>query len=125
MNIATNVRTLTSELNITREQARLVRKLWSKLTRQELLEQSDAAAELNRTSYNPHATRYLRRAAIAGLLTDFHGIEYLGIHKRSNDRVYYLNAGDPYATTLIFKGNRAFVGCWGDLVERNAIRTEG
>ena len=32
----------------------------------------------------------------------------------------YLNAGDTYATTLIYKRetDRLFIGCWGDIAER-------
>jgi len=43
----------------------------------------------------------------------FHGVEYLGLCKRSGQSVYYCNAGDTYATTFIFKGKRLTVGCWG------------
>lgn len=49
------------------------------------------------------------------------GVEYLGAHKRTGLDVYYCNAGDPYATTVIFHGDNLQVGCWGDLVERGLI----
>ena len=51
----------------------------------------------------------------------FHGVLYLGQHRRNRAPVYYLNAGDPYAATLIFCGDRMTVGCWGDLAERGYI----
>lgn len=51
----------------------------------------------------------------------FHGVECLGYHKRQCRHVFYLNAGDPYAPTLIFIGDRMTVGCWGDLVESGVI----
>ena len=51
----------------------------------------------------------------------FYGVEYLGWHKRNREHVYYANAGDPYAPTLIFQGRRLSVGCWTDLVERRLI----
>lgn len=50
------------------------------------------------------------------------GVEFLGFDKRSGRSVYYCNAGDTYATTVIFHGPRMTVGCWGDLVERNRVR---
>lgn len=53
----------------------------------------------------------------------FHGVLHLGWHRRNHAHVYYLNAGDAYAPTLIFCGNRMTVGCWGDLVERGYITT--
>ena len=56
-------------------------------------------------------------------LAGFHGVEYLGQHRRSGRSVRYLNAGDTYATTLIFTGRRMTVGCWGDLVETKAVKT--
>lgn len=48
-------------------------------------------------------------------------VEFLGQHKRSGKWVYYCNAGDAYATTILFAGDRMFVGCWGDLVEKGLI----
>lgn len=52
-----------------------------------------------------------------------HGVEALG--PTDNDphyvpRYQYCNAGDTYATTLIYRrdSDRLFVGCWGDIVER-------
>lgn len=53
-----------------------------------------------------------------------HGREYLGLHRRRHDHVYYLNAGDTYNTTIIQIGIQLTVGCWGDLVERNLVKTE-
>lgn len=53
-----------------------------------------------------------------------YGVEYLGLHKRSGYGVYYCNAGDPYATTVLFIGPRLIVGCWGDLMESDAVLTE-
>ena len=50
------------------------------------------------------------------------GVEFLGVHKRTGLDVYYCNAGDTYATTVLFIGPRLIVGCWGDLVETNAVR---
>lgn len=51
----------------------------------------------------------------------FHGVMHLGWHRRKQAHIYYLDAGDPYAPTLIFCGDRMTIGCWGDLVERGDI----
>lgn len=61
------------------------------------------------------------REQIDGLIRTC-GVECLGIHKRSGQAVYYCNAGDTYSTTIIFNGLRMYVGCIGDLMEKNAIR---
>lgn len=55
-------------------------------------------------------------------LIDTHGVEFLGVHRETGYDVYYCNAGDTYATTILFHGLNMWVGCWGDLVERNRIR---
>jgi hypothetical protein len=61
------------------------------------------------------------RAAIDKVLRT-HGVEYLGVRKRADEDVYYCNAGDTYASTVIFIGPRMVVGCWGDLIEAGKIR---
>lgn len=55
-------------------------------------------------------------------LFETHGVEFLGIDRRSGVDVYYCNAGDTYAPTILFKGTTLFVSTWGDLVERNSVR---
>jgi hypothetical protein len=55
-------------------------------------------------------------------LIETHGVEYLGIHRRTGDHVYYCNAGDTYATTVMFRGLCLTVGCIGDLLEPDLIR---
>lgn len=50
------------------------------------------------------------------------GREYMGLHRRRHEHVYYLNAGDSYNTTIIQIGVQLTVGCWADLVERNLIK---
>jgi hypothetical protein len=52
-----------------------------------------------------------------------YGVEYLGRNKRTNDEVYYCNAGDTYSTTVLFVGPHLRVGCWGDLIERGTVAT--
>lgn len=54
----------------------------------------------------------------------FHGVEYLGVNRRTGKGVRYCNAGETYAPTLIFHGRTLSVGCWGDLIERRIVRAE-
>lgn len=71
--------------------------------------------------YRPSNFRALKRKAI-NLLAETHGVELLGIHKRSGQLAYYLNAGDTYATTIIFIGGRMTIGSWGDAIESGTVK---
>lgn len=96
---AASIKALMSIKDVTEEDAKTIRALW-------------------------HTERF-RNAARSGvnrLLRTF-GVEYLGRNKRTNDEVYYCNAGDTYATTVLFVGPYLRVGCWGDLVERGTVAT--
>jgi hypothetical protein len=31
--------------------------------------------------------------------------------------IHYVNMGDTYACTIILKGDKLYIGCWGDLFE--------
>jgi hypothetical protein len=86
--------------DVTEEDAKAIRNIWK----------------------NDLVTRRAREDIDAILRTS--GVEYLGVHKRSGKHVYYCNAGDTYATTVLFVGPRLRVGCWGDLMESDSIRTE-
>ena len=103
--------------------ANLIRHAWSVWNRQEILDNCPATAAWHNACYNTPKLRDLRREAV-NELAGMHGVELLGIHKRSGKYVYYCNAGDTYATTILFQGARMTVGCWGDLVERNAVNTD-
>jgi hypothetical protein len=83
--------------DVTREDARAIREAWRTM-------ETGAGVEID---------RILRT----------HGIEYLGLHRRTGEGVYYCNAGDIYAETVLFIGARLMVGCIGDMVERGAVRT--
>lgn len=74
-----------------------------------------------RHAWRAIATRQEARAEVDRLIGT-HGVEYLGTHKRTGHHLYYCNAGDPYAGTVLFAGLRMYVGCWGDLAEKNLIR---
>lgn len=51
-------------------------------------------------------------------LAKFHGVKYLGRHRRSGRGVRYLEAADTYAPTLVFTGRRMTISTFGDLIER-------
>lgn len=81
---------------------------------------SDWDAEKIRKIWKTVLNRREARTQIDAILGT-HGVEYLGRNKRTKDHVYYCNAGDTYATTIIFTGIHLRVNCWGDLVENNRI----
>lgn len=81
----------------------------------------DQVAPTCRAGRDPYLLQVKRQ--LLNNLAGFFGVEYLGVHRRSGRSVRYLNAGDTYATTLIFTGRRMTVGCWGDLVETKAVKT--
>lgn len=62
----------------------------------------------------------MKHAAIDTTLNT-HGVELLGQRKRNREYVYYCNAGDTYATTVLFDGLHLRVGCIGDLLEKGLI----
>ena len=64
--------------------------------------------------------RLVARRRIDDVL-DTHGVEYLGHHKRRHLPVWYANAGDTYATTVLFFGPVMRVATIGDYVERDLI----
>ena len=69
--------------------------------------------ELERGHYSHSVVEFMERI---GKIADFHyGVESLYPEK---PHIFYLNAGDTYATTLIFnyEQDRFTLGCWGDLV---------
>lgn len=57
-------------------------------------------------------------------LAGFHGVEYLGVHRRANKVVRYCNSGETYAPTLCFMGRRMFIATVGDLIEGRKVRAE-
>ncbi|MGZ7226658.1 hypothetical protein ACXWO0_09350, partial [Streptococcus pyogenes] len=79
----------------------------------------DLAREV-RDVWKKGGPRAWRREKIDTLISTC-GVEYLGYHKRSGQHVHYCNAGDAYAGTILFIGDRLVVGCWGDMVEKNLI----
>lgn len=117
---AASVKNLTTIKDVTEEDAKRIRAIWRGTisdVRKEYPETDSLIAEY-RTA--PGA-REIRRVIVDRLIHTC-GVEYLGYHKRAGQHVYYCNAGDTYAGTILFIGDRLVVGCWGDLVERNLIK---
>lgn len=73
--------------------------------------------------YRQPRFKHVKRELIAHL-AGYIGVEYLGRCKRSGVDVYYCNAGDTYTPTIVFKGNRLFISCWGHFVENNLVKTD-
>lgn len=96
---AASVKALMTIKDVTEEDAKAIRRIW-----------------------HTEASRPLARSKIDKILST-HGVEYLGRNKRTNDEVYYCNAGDTYSTTVLFIGSHLRVGCWGDLIERGTVAT--
>lgn len=118
MNKAASVKALLQIKDVTQEDANLIRKIW-KMNGEQL-------RELDFPGIPEHEVwrwknRELKRYLVDSILNTY-GVEYLGWYKRNREHVYYCNAGDAYATTIIFIGSRLVVGCWGDLVERGLIK---
>lgn len=88
-----SVKTLTSLLKLTKEQAKLIRLA---------MENNKGLAEAN-----SHLNGF--------------GIEQIALPEgsiRPTIIIDYVNMGDTYRTTLMKVNGRYRVGCWGDIVER-------
>jgi len=102
----------------------LIRKIWKARDTETVLQlvpHLDKARPLAFRYWNTTPLWEAQRAAI-DLVAGFHGVEYLGEHRRAGGSVYYCNAGDTYAGTICFHNGRLFVSCWGDLIERKTVR---
>jgi len=92
----------------------------STTTLMEIKDVTEENATLIRHIWHTESNRLVARRRIDGVLNTY-GVEYLGHHKRRHLPVWYCNAGDTYATTVLFMGPVMRVGCWGDYVERDLI----
>lgn len=106
---------------ITAVDARRIRRAWREATRAELLAAFQCCADYERQCYNSPGTGALRRLAVDSIARTC-GVEHLGVSRKTGEEVYYCNAGDPYAPTILFSGPHLRVGAWGDLIERGSIR---
>lgn len=125
-NTAASIVTLSSLKDVDGSLAVTIRAVWlSEGVDAAYAAAGDAATRAVEAYYASHysapKTREVKRALIDRLFGT-HGVEYLGQHRRTGDSIYYCNAGDSYASTIIFHGHRLQVGCWGDLIERRAVR---
>lgn len=107
--------------DVTEDDAKLIRRVW-KATKDTDFETlyPQVKAYLDSCHTRPY-TIQIKRWIVDSILNTC-GVEFLGMDRRSGDGVNYCNAGDTYATTILFIGKRLVVGCWGDLVEANRIR---
>ena len=79
-------------------------------------------ARVIRHAWHTVDNRYRARAVVDRILRT-HGVEFLGVHKRTGLPVYYCNAGDTYATTVCFHGPVLRVCCMGDYLDpRELVR---
>jgi hypothetical protein len=82
------------------------------------VEHSSATEQWVEQCYNRPSNHELKMSAINDLLEMF-GVEYMPEGKNAKSPAFeYCNAGDTYATTVIFINGRYVIGCWGDIVER-------
>lgn len=120
---ASSVKVLCEIKDVTEETAKLIRAVWkatsiSKLA--DILQESgkhELADKVSPYQSLPHFKRY----AIDQLL-DTCGLEYLGLNRRTRTSVYYCNAGDTYATTILFHGDTLLVSTMGDYVEAGLLQ---
>lgn len=117
--ICANVNKLQEVKDVTPEIAAMVRKVWKAASLDEL-EQITGKPVTPAWGELPRLID--KKREMVDRLIDCFGVEYLGIMKRSGTHVYYCDAGDTYASTIIFIGRRLVVGCWGDLVESSKIK---
>lgn len=135
-NTSASVAALMELKDVTEEDAKLIRRIWNCKTKNELLailEEEESHALKNTVTwvnscYHFPKMRETKRKAVDEVLRTC-GVEYLGRYRGrsglAGHAVYYCNAGDTYAPTIIFIGGALRVGCWGDLVERGLIDREG
>lgn len=71
-------------------------------------------------NYQNYASPFDKQSNVLNILTECHGLEYLGHTNNGKGKmIYYLNSGDCYTPTLINVDGDWFVGCWGDLLENH------
>lgn len=129
---APSVNAMVEALGLSTEQAKLVRKLAKhvddpqKLS--DLVEEScprtvDYVRSLHGDPWNSHMWRVTVALYAMDEVVGTHGVEGLGSSSSSTHAppYEYLNAGDPYVATLIYKrsSDALSIGGWGDIAERH------
>lgn len=127
---APTAKRLCATFDIDRKQANLIRKLAKACDSGEKLESliakhcpsTDAyARSCHHWPFSSHMWRVTMVLHAIDAIIGTYGVEGLG---RGSFRVgppyEYCNAGDPYATTLIYKRatDNLYIGCWGTIAER-------
>lgn len=74
---------------------------------------------------DPYRSRMWRRTMVLHAINeilDGHGVEPLGPVAMSGPPYEYINFGDPYVTTLIYRkaSDNLFIGSWGDIAEKHS-----
>ena len=86
----------------------------AKMTRAQLIENSNAARERDASSYHPHKTHTLQMEALNDA-SGLHGVECMRSH--NGEYAEYLNAGDSYAGTIIYWRGSYRCTSIGDFIE--------
>src|SRR5690606_18019283 len=116
-----SVKSLMAIHHVDEQIAKLVRAVWRAKSRDEIIAACPESADYGRDFYARPTLRACKRDAVNRLI-GAHGVEYLGVSRKTGEDVYYCNAGDAYVATVIFAGDTLRVGCWADMVERGSIR---
>ena len=128
-----SVKSMTSALRgLSAADARLIKKIAKAADYAEELEKvvEKSCPETAKYVHSMHSDPYrtaIWRVTVAlhaiDQIVGTHGVEGLGPHTGEGyaPPYEYLNAGDTYATTLIYKRatDTLSIGCWGDIVERH------
>ncbi len=114
---AASVSALTQIKDVTEADAAKIRLVWYSAGWNSL---RLAYPELGLPSSQTDAFRPVLRECVDRLIRT-HGVCPLGYSVGRNVPVYYCNAGDTYATTVLFWGHHMRVGCIGDLIEHNRV----
>lgn len=114
---AASVAMLTQIKDVTEQDANRIRLVWYSANWASL---RLAYPELGVTESSTEAFRAVLRECIDRILGTC-GIHLLGYSVGRSVPVYYCNAGDTYATTVLFWGHNMRVGCIGSLLENNRV----
>ena len=116
MRRAASIEKLCEIKDVTEEDAAKIRAIW-KAPSWEVLAGLDVGVGAAR---GIGAFPRVKREAIDAILRTS-GVEYLGFTKTGR-AVHYCNAGDMYATTVVFVSDRLTVGCIGYYLEGDKLR---
>jgi hypothetical protein len=118
-----SVKRIAQLLSIDEGNARIIRAIVrGDMDRAAILEACPSAERRERECYNTPPLADVQMYAIDGLIGGY-GVE--SIEKpdssgcgRYDDYIDFVNTGDTYSTTILRDGNKWWIGCMGDTVER-------